>query len=118
MDVEWFCQLMGEEVGPLTTAQLIEMAKKHQIDPVDMVRKGRKRQWVPASKIKGLFEEEAAPPSELWYFLYKGKKIGPMVAEKMKKHALKGRLKDDTRVWSTKMPKWVSAKDLDWLELD
>ncbi len=63
MAVEWFCQLMGSELGPFTPSQLVEMARKHQITPEDMIKRGRGGEWVPAYRVKGLFEAAAKPPS-------------------------------------------------------
>lgn len=63
MAVEWFCQVMGSEVGPLTQLQLIDMVRHHQITPEDLVRRGGS-QWVPAFEVKGLFEAAAKPPPE------------------------------------------------------
>jgi hypothetical protein len=61
---------MNSEVGPLTPAELREMASKGQITPLDQIRKDGSDQWVKASQLKGLFQpattsdtpEQAKPP--------------------------------------------------------
>lgn len=60
MPVEWFCQIMGSEVGPLNQLQLIDMARRHRLNPEDLVRRNNSP-WVPAFEVKGLFEAAAKP---------------------------------------------------------
>lgn len=60
MAVEWFCQVMGAEVGPLTQGQLVDMVRQHQVNPEDLVRRGNSS-WVAAFEVKGLFEAAAKP---------------------------------------------------------
>jgi hypothetical protein len=61
MAVEWFCQLMGSELGPFSASQIVDMARKRQITPEDMIKKGRDGEWVPAYRVKGLFEAASRP---------------------------------------------------------
>ena len=51
MAVEWFCRLMGTEMGPYTSAQLIEMVKSHQLTPEDLVKRGADGQWIDALRL-------------------------------------------------------------------
>ena len=60
MAVEWFCQVMGSEVGPMNQLQLVEMVRNHQLNPEDLVRCGNST-WVPAFEVKGLFEAASKP---------------------------------------------------------
>lgn len=68
MAVEWFYRRAGEITGPLTAAQLREHALAEKVAPLDYVRRGADGNWVPASKVKGLFDPppavEAAPDPE------------------------------------------------------
>jgi hypothetical protein len=57
MHVEWYCRLMGAELGPFSGAQLLDMARKHRVTPEDLVKKGTFGEWVPAYRVKGLFVE-------------------------------------------------------------
>lgn len=50
---------MGAEMGPLTAAQLLEMAQSHQLTPEDLVRRGADGEWVAGYRVKGLFDERA-----------------------------------------------------------
>ncbi len=60
MAVEWYCQLMGSDLGPLNVEQLVDMVRQHQITPEDLVRRNESP-WVPAYQVKGLFEAAAKP---------------------------------------------------------
>ena len=61
MVAEWYCQVMGSEVGPLSQRQLVDMVRQHQVNPEDLVRRNASS-WVPAFQVKGLFEAAAKPP--------------------------------------------------------
>jgi hypothetical protein len=53
---DWFCEIAGRELGPLSSHQLKTMAAKGQILPNDCVRQGAGGKWVPAGQLKGLFQ--------------------------------------------------------------
>jgi TM2 domain-containing membrane protein YozV len=55
----WFVQVMGEQIGPLSDDQLREMVAKKQLTPDDSIRKGTSVNWVPASRVRGLFDQAA-----------------------------------------------------------
>jgi len=53
---DWFCEIAGRELGPLSSHQLKTMAAKGQILPSDCVRQGAAGKWVPSGQVKGLFQ--------------------------------------------------------------
>ena len=135
---QWYCRLMGDELGPLTSAQLLEMARGHKITPEDYVRKGADGNWVGAYRVKGLFDEDstasgitkmaAAPPPpepepepptkqrvEDWYCICKGRKLGPMTFEVLQALAAEGELGPSDRVWTNLMPKHHTAAEIQGL---
>jgi hypothetical protein len=57
---QWFCDIAGREIGPLSPEQFRAMAAKGQILPSDCVRRGVEGTWVLARQVKGLFP----PPAE------------------------------------------------------
>jgi Zn-dependent protease with chaperone function len=57
MIAEWFCQVEGREFGPLTADQLRGFAREGRLRRDGFVRKGPSPDWVPATKVKGLFDE-------------------------------------------------------------
>ena len=58
---QWFCEIAGREIGPLSPTQLRAMAAKGQILPSDCVRLGTQGKWLLARQVKGLFP---APPAQ------------------------------------------------------
>jgi hypothetical protein len=54
---EWYCEIAGREIGPLSSQQLRAMAAKGQIVPNDRVRHGGQGSWISAKTVKGLFPE-------------------------------------------------------------
>jgi Zn-dependent protease with chaperone function len=55
---EWYCQVDGRERGPYSSDQMREMAAAGRLAPGSLVRKLPQADWVPASRVKGLFAAE------------------------------------------------------------
>jgi GYF domain 2 len=70
MTREWYFQVMGQELGPLSGGELKAKVTSGQVQPDTLVRKGLEGKWLYAAKVKGLFpspeeqpvEEPPAPP--------------------------------------------------------
>ena len=60
MATQWYCRLMGTELGPFTSKQLLEMARTHQLMSDDFVKKEADGMWVAAYRVKGLFDDASA----------------------------------------------------------
>jgi hypothetical protein len=61
---EWFCNIGGREIGPLSSRQLKAMADRGQIVPTDNVRRGAAGHWTTANHVRGLFAaDQTAPPA-------------------------------------------------------
>lgn len=60
MAAEWFCKIGDKKVGPLNNQQLITCVAKGQLKPEHLVRRGSEGPWVPAGRIKGLFNTGSA----------------------------------------------------------
>ncbi len=56
----WYCLIGGRQSGPLSAAQLREMAGDGRLLPEDSLRNGPSGPWVPAVQVKGLFSGHAA----------------------------------------------------------
>ena len=142
MSVEWYCRLMGSEMGPFTSSQLIEMARSHQLTPQDVVKKGADGDWVDAHQVRGLFDDPASssiimanlppelkkaapgeshqaedapaaqPVPDCWYYISDHNKVGPLSFSELTEHGRRGFLKPADRVWSSSMPKWCEAKKI------
>lgn len=57
----WYFQLMGDTVGPLTSAELRERALSGQITAETLVTKDGTDRWVTADRVAGLLDP--APPT-------------------------------------------------------
>jgi len=55
MSEEWHYTVGGQQGGPVSTAQLKQLASSGQLSQTDMVWKQGMADWVPAGKLKGLF---------------------------------------------------------------
>jgi len=51
----WKYRIDGQEHGPIDTKQLQDLAKTGQLRPADLIWREGLKEWVPASKAKGLF---------------------------------------------------------------
>lgn len=60
MASQWYCRLMGTEMGPFTSKELLEMAQTHKVTPEDWVKKGADGKWVEAHRVKGLFDDTSS----------------------------------------------------------
>jgi hypothetical protein len=58
----WYFQMMGAEIGPLTSAELMERVKLGQVQPDTLVRSGQDGKWVPADRWKGLLPAKEDKP--------------------------------------------------------
>src|SRR5436190_17774250 len=64
MAAQWFCIISGQEHGPLTAEQLVQLRRANRLTPSDLVRKGDSP-WVAAITVIGLFPHmETQPPVE------------------------------------------------------
>jgi len=61
MASEWFCEISGRQLGPLSSQQLRAMAEQGRLMPEHRVRQGAEGPWVPAARVKGLFQGDATP---------------------------------------------------------
>src|SRR5260370_13595933 len=65
MAADWYCDINGEQHGPLTAVQLKQLAVAGKLQPAHPVWKEGMTQRVPAKSVKGLFDSpaEAATPA-------------------------------------------------------
>jgi uncharacterized membrane protein YjgN (DUF898 family) len=53
--VEWYYLSGGKQLGPVSAAQLKELAAGGRLQPTDMIWKEGLPQWIAANSVKGLF---------------------------------------------------------------
>jgi hypothetical protein len=66
MDANWYYSSGGKQAGPVSSADLNTLASSGQLLPTDMVWKEGMQSWVPANRVKGLFNSipvASGPPS-------------------------------------------------------
>ena len=56
MATEWYCRIMGQEMGPLSFDELIAVARWGRLSRNDTVRSGVNGNWVRAELVSGLFD--------------------------------------------------------------
>jgi serine/threonine protein kinase len=61
MAAQWHCIISGQEHGPLTAEQLVQLRRANRLTPADLVRKDDSP-WVAASMVIGLFPQMEPPP--------------------------------------------------------
>lgn len=64
MATQWFCRLMGEDLGPFSSRDMVELVRKRKLTHEDMIRKGTEGNWGPAYLVQGLFEAAASSASD------------------------------------------------------
>ncbi len=60
MNPEWLCYVNGQEYGPYTWPQLVQMAAAGNVTPATHVRRNFDSQWYLAEHVPGLFAAPAA----------------------------------------------------------
>jgi len=60
---EWYYAKNGESNGPISSAELKELAHRGAIKPTDYVRRGSQGNWSKAAKVNGLLFDLAGPPT-------------------------------------------------------
>ena len=56
---EWHCKIGDRTRGPLTAAELRELASSGELQPDSMVRRGHMARWVQAARVRGLIPSDA-----------------------------------------------------------
>lgn len=55
MASQWYCQVLGEELGPIPWPDLVEMVRSGTVGRSDLVRREASGPWEQAEKVVGLF---------------------------------------------------------------
>src|SRR5438477_548960 len=68
MPSDYYCQINGQTLGPVSAKHLRYLALYGNLSPADLVRKDGSDQWVPAGSYADLFPEagpaQSAPPPQ------------------------------------------------------
>jgi hypothetical protein len=63
MSKQWFYEVMGSPVGPITSAELKSCVLAKRILPETRIRLGDDGKWQTADRVKGLFDGHSSTPS-------------------------------------------------------
>ena len=55
MASQWYCQVLGEQMGPLSWSDLVDLVRLGTVGESDLVRREGQTAWEPAEKVIGLF---------------------------------------------------------------
>jgi hypothetical protein len=58
---EWYYAKNGQQLGPVSTAVLTQMATSGQVAPTDLVWREGMPNWAPARTVRGIYAEAPAP---------------------------------------------------------
>ncbi|MBA3312299.1 MAG: DUF4339 domain-containing protein [Planctomycetota bacterium] len=115
-DEQWFCKVVGQEVGPIASEDLFEMFERGQIDRTDTVRRGKTGLWRPFDEMfSERFSDDgvvatAAEPT--WFFRTLGEEFGPYTLEELKEFVAQGQLSRKDKVRDGRMADWSRAKQI------
>lgn len=62
MASQWFYKVMGDEIGPVSSAELRNLAQRGVISSDTLLKNGPDAAWVPAERVQGLFCASDAMP--------------------------------------------------------
>jgi hypothetical protein len=63
--IDWYYAKDNKQFGPVNAAELKRLSQSGELRPEDLVWTEGMKEWLPARKIKGLFEDEPAPPAPI-----------------------------------------------------
>jgi hypothetical protein len=73
---DWYYQVLGQEVGPLSFFELRQLAHERKVGPETLVRMGKGR-WLLAERVSGLARCWTGGMEE-WFLVRDGKELGPI----------------------------------------
>ena len=63
MGSQWFCKVLGQEIGPVGFPGLVEMVRSGALKEDDPVRRETATEWTPAREVIGLFRAARKKPA-------------------------------------------------------
>lgn len=102
----WFYRQGGREVGPITSAQLKELANRGALDQEALVRHGSAAGWTKADQVKGLFLADG------WFAKIADQAYGPMTSQELVTLAKQQRLGPNDYVRRSDQKNWTAANQV------
>ena len=63
MAAEWYYQIMGQQLGPISPTELRALASTGAVTPETIVKKGVDGVWLRAERVQGFFEWSDSRPT-------------------------------------------------------
>jgi hypothetical protein len=64
MASQWYCKVLGQEVGPVGFREMAEMVRSGTLKQADQVRRKGTAEWIAAGEVIGLFRETKRQPAQ------------------------------------------------------
>ncbi len=64
MASQWFCKVLGQEIGPVGFPDLVEMVRSGTLKEADPIRRDAATEWIRAEEVIGLFRATANEPAK------------------------------------------------------
>ncbi len=129
---EWYCQVLGQELGPMMFEELQQMAKSGALHADDEVRHGDSDPWAKGDRVRGLKFPKAATAKVTpahdrtstlvpfgdaakkreWFYEIVGQQMGPISFTEMAKAVSSGTLKLEDRARRGKSGAWTLVMDV------
>lgn len=84
MAIEWYVKTNDKQLGPLSSAQLKELADRKRITTSTLVRRGDQTQWMQAGAIRDLFSPSPVPPAPMPAFTQPNPSVSTPASSKLK----------------------------------
>lgn len=106
----WYYKLLGQEIGPATSDEVLEQIRCGSLHYDDLVKDGPKGSWIPLEKAKPFASAAASmKPQAEWYCRVLGQELGPMTFDELEEMVTAGSLHADDE---------VRHGDDDWMRAD
>lgn len=125
MGDDWYCLIFGEELGPMSWDDLVNMASHGMLSGNAKVKRGPQADWVQADSVEGLFT--TSPPAVLekasehaaglhvgstWYCEVLGNELGPFTWADLLEMAQRGQLTRTQQVRQEREADWSLAEQI------
>ena len=107
---EWYYQLLGQELGPTTQGELLQMIQSGSLHGEDAVRQGPRGAWKRLDKTApfATVAVQMRPKAE-WYCRVLGQELGPMTFDELQQMAQTGAVHADDEVRLGSSEPWDKA---------
>lgn len=107
---EWYYKLLGQEMGPVTTDEIIQQIKDGSLQGQDTIRFEREGSWQTLEKTSqfAAIVSQMQPQPE-WYCRVLGQVLGPMTFEELQRMAKSRSLNTDDEVRLGTTEPWAKA---------